>query len=40
MFAEGPEMTDHWEQLAEHYPAEAIEDVREVFARRQRLVAA
>ncbi len=40
IFANGPEETDHWERLAEHYPIEAINDVRDVFARRKRPVAA
>jgi hypothetical protein len=34
-FRAGEESRTHWELLAEHYPAEAIEDVREVYARRQ-----
>lgn len=33
-YACGEEATDHWERLADHYPAEAVEEVREVYARR------
>jgi hypothetical protein len=40
VFANGPERIDHWEALSEVYPEQAIEDVREVFARRRGLVAA
>lgn len=34
-FRAGEESSHHWELLAEHYPAEAIEEVRDVYARRQ-----
>lgn len=30
----GPESSNHWDDLAEHYPTEAIDEVREVYARR------
>ena len=40
LYGSGPEIPEPWEALAEHYPAEAIDEVREVFAHRKGLVTA
>ena len=40
MFSNGEEQTEPWETLAEVYPQEAVDEVREVFARRGAKVAA
>jgi hypothetical protein len=40
LYGDGPEIADPWGELAEYYPQAAIDEVREVFARRRGLVAA
>jgi hypothetical protein len=33
-FQDGPERADHWERLGDHYPEEAVAEVRDLYARR------